>query len=95
MGSSGTGNFTQSGGTNTMSNYTLSLGDSRWQQRNLQSQWDRPVVHTYEFVGHSGTGNFTQSGGTNTISTAISMIGSGSGSSGTYNLSGPAHCPQG
>ena len=70
MGYNGTGTFTQSGGTNTISatlrglylgynpgssgSYTLSGGS-------LSSE--------YEFVGYYGTGNFTQSGGTNTIYT--------------------------
>ena len=90
VGFSGTGTFTQSGGTNNVtygnqgavylgynvgSNGTYSLGSS-----GLLSAWS-------ETVGNSGTGNFTQSGGTNTISRNL-YIGESAGSNGTYNLSG-------
>ena len=86
MGYSGTGSFTQSGGTNAMLQLQLSLGDSARQQRDLQSQRTGTLSANQEFVGYSGTGNFTQSGGTNTISSYL-HLGSSSGSSGTYSLS--------
>jgi autotransporter-associated beta strand protein len=89
IGHSGTGTFTQTGGTNTIlsgisylylgynanSNGTYNLSDAG------QLSTDR------ESIGHSGTGIFTQTGGTNTI-TSFLYLGMNPGSSGTYNLNG-------
>ena len=38
-------------------------------------------------IGNSGSGSFTQTGGTNAVSGNL-FLGNGTGSSGTYNLSG-------
>jgi autotransporter-associated beta strand protein len=86
VGYSGTGNFTQSGGTNVFTSLylgdgsggsgTYSLGGSGFLSASSDEQ-----------VGYSGTGTFTQSGGTNALTYQL-FLGSGSGGSGTYNLSG-------
>ena len=89
LGCGGTGSFTQSGGTNTVSTslyvgftsggsgtYSLSGGSLSVPNGNNGGL----------FVGYSGTGSFTQSGGTNTVYSLV--LGSYSGSSGTYNLNG-------
>ena len=65
VGYSGTGSFTQSGGTNTLGLLYLgynagacgsySLGGTAW------------LKAGYEYVGGSGTGSFTQSAGTNAV----------------------------
>ncbi len=86
VGNSGTGTFTQSGGTNTIAvdlyvgkyagssgTYNLS-GNSQ-----MSTAW-------YEYVGYSGTGTFTQLGGVK--SSNYLDLGYNAGSSGTYNLGG-------
>ena len=87
MGYSGTGNFTQSGGTNTVVNY-LDIGNQFVNNPASVATYSLSgtgqLSAQYEKVGMSGTGNFTQSGGTNTISGALMLGGS---SSGTYSLS--------
>ena len=86
IGCSGTGIFTQSGGTNTLSSnlhlgmyaagmgtYTLSGGS---------------LTAANEYVGETGgTGIFAQSGGTNTVTGALTLAAASS-ASGTYSLSG-------
>ena len=91
IGYSGTGSFTQSGGTQAVST-VLYVG------------WGTPADGlpggngTYLFsggslsagttnIGYGGTGVFTQSGGTNTVSNSL-VLGEDSGASGTYNLNG-------
>ena len=87
VGSGGTGQFTQSGGTDTLSGapglflgalasgsgtYTLSAGF-------LSTQGEE--------VGYSGGGSFVQSGGTNTIGAGYFLyLGYNSSGHGTYNL---------
>ena len=83
VGDSGTGSFTQSGGTNTVSG-TLYLGYSPGSSGSYilgggsLSLPGGPTV----YVGCGGTGTFTQSGGTAAGPFALSI-----GGSGTYNLS--------
>ena len=84
VGSTGTGTFNQSGGTNQVTGAPLILGANSGSNGayNLESGW----LGAYnEKVGLSGTGTFTQSGGTN--ATDKLYLGANSGSSGTYNLS--------
>lgn len=45
------------------------------------------LTATNELIGNVGTGVFNQAGGTNTITSTL-FLGSDSGSSGTYNISG-------
>ncbi len=91
MGNSGSGAFTQSGGTNAGSPlYSLLYigGNSIYNTTgtgtyNLNAGL---LSIPYVYVGDSGTGTFTQSGGT--ASTAFLGLGWQPGSSGTYNLNG-------
>ena len=46
-----------------------------------------------EYVGYQGTGMFIQTGGTNTVGGSGLYLGFGSGSHGTYNLSGSGLSP--
>ena len=91
VGDTGTGNFTQSGGTTSLG-ALLSLGFdvSGRGTYNLQNG----TFNTFDAnVGDWGTGVFTQTGGTATISDILSL-GSTSGASGTYNLNGGVFSPQ-
>ena len=67
IGIGGTGTFTQSGGTNTVSN-TLDLGfySGSSGAYNLSSTGSLSAGNS-EDIGYYGTGTFTQSGGTNTV----------------------------
>jgi hypothetical protein len=84
IGSTGTGMFTQTGGTNSAQLY-LGYNSGSNGTYNL-SGTGQLLTNYYEYIGYSGVGTFTQTGGTN--STPSLSIGSNSGSSGTYNLSG-------
>ena len=86
LGYSGTGTFTQSGGTNSSGSYlVLGYGSSTIGTYNLSGGSLYSAVDLY--VGNSGSGSFTQSGGTNLVGTSV-FLGYNSGSSGTYNLNG-------
>jgi autotransporter-associated beta strand protein len=85
VGYSGTGNFTQSSGINSVgSSFNLGYGGSGSYILSGNSQ----LSASYEILSTAGgTGNFTQSGGTNTVSDlflAYDSVGSG-----TYTLNGP------
>ena len=73
LGNSGTGTFSQSGGTNNVGNYGY-MGVGLYLGYNLGSSGNynlsgSGVLATYtEYVGYSGTGAFSQTGGTNNIS---------------------------
>ena len=86
VGYSGTGTFTQSGGTTAISG-SLCLGffPGRGGTYNLDGPGQLSTLS--ETVGFYGTGNFTQSGGTNTTSNEL-FLGQYSDSNGTYTLSG-------
>ena len=101
VGYSGTGLFTQSGGSNSTycwySTSGLYLGyNSGSTGIYTLSGGTLSVTCGYEaaeFVGYSGTGTFLQTGGTNNVASTQNLGGSlylgwNSGSSGTYNLSG-------
>ena len=96
VGYSGTGNFTQTGGTNTVTNESaesfdlaLTLGYNAGGSGSY-SLSGGSLIAGNECVGNLGTGSFTQSGGTNTIFNAYWMpslvLGYYPGSNGTYNL---------
>jgi hypothetical protein len=55
----------------------------------LYQSYNHPLSAGYEVIGLYGTGTFQQTTGTNTVTTSLGL-GSYSGSSGTYNLSGGA-----
>ena len=84
VGSSGTGTFTQSGGTNLVSS-DLYLGNAAGSSGTyILSGSGLLSVSTCEYIGYSGSGSFTQSGGTHTVGYLIL----GDGGSTTYNLCG-------
>ena len=89
IGYSGSGAFTQSGGTNTMSgNYGgLYVGYNSGSGGSYGLSGSGLLSAANEYIGYSGTGAFAQSGGTNNAGSELSL-GWYSGSSGTYGLSG-------
>ena len=88
VGYSGSGTFTQSGGTNNFSYSTpLYIGVNAGSKGSYNLGGLGMLYAGYEYVGASGTGALIQSGGTNTVSGAL-YIGQNTGSSGSYNLSG-------
>ena len=91
VGYSGTGTFTQSGGTNNIGYYasgSLCLGANAGSTGVYNLGSSGQLSAPFEYVGYSGTGTFTQSGGTNNIGYGSLNLGNNAGSSGTYNLSG-------
>ncbi|MGO9113049.1 MAG: hypothetical protein ACLP9L_27775 [Thermoguttaceae bacterium] len=90
VGYSGTGTFTQSGGTNNINGYynnSLYLGNKAASSGTYNLTGSGQLSAGTACVGYSGTGTFTQSGGTHSIANAL-YLGYNAGSSGTYNLSG-------
>lgn len=86
IGHSGTGTFTQSGGSNTLNSF-LYVGRDSGSSGLYSLSGGSLFVSKSERVGYYGTGTFTQSGGTNTMCEDL-ILGHKSGSSGTYILSG-------
>ncbi len=84
VGYSGSGAFTQSGGTNSASDLELGEFSGGSGTYNLSGG---SLAAGYEIIGNSGSGSFTQSGGTNTVANNFSLA-FGSGTSGAYTLSG-------
>ncbi|MGP8050774.1 MAG: autotransporter domain-containing protein [Desulfobaccales bacterium] len=86
IGNSGTGTFTQTGGTNTVAQ-TLTLGDQSGASGSYTlSNTGSLSVSGDEFIGSAGSGTFTQTGGTNAVSGDLN-VGTGAGK-GTYALLG-------
>ena len=84
VGYSGTGTFTQTGGTNTLSNglyIGCNPGDS-----GTYNLGGGQVSAQYEYIGLSGSGSFSQSGGTHVAGNLV--LGDNAGSLGDYNLNG-------
>ena len=86
VGQSGTGNFAQSGGANTVAD-TIYLGYYTGSSASYSLSGTGKLSAYDEYLAYSGTGNFTQSGGTNAISDGL-YLGCNSNSRGTYNLNG-------
>jgi len=86
VGFSGTGTFTQFGGTNCGAN-SLFLGNNAGSSGTYNLSGIAQLSATSEWVGNGGTGTFKQSGGTNVIANSL-CLGSGSAATSTYNLSG-------
>jgi autotransporter-associated beta strand protein len=84
VGFSGTGTFTQSGGTNSVSGYILLGCDSTGRGTYNLSDSGVVSVGNWEGIGCAGTGSFTQAGGTNSCEEMI--IAWNSGSHGNYSL---------
>ena len=91
VGEGGAGAFNQSGGTNTVTNFGLLLGNFPYS--NCSGTYTLTgfgvLSSPNEEVGNEGRGAFIQSGGLNTITNnGYLTIGVAAGSSGTYCLSG-------
>src|SRR3972149_3600340 len=86
IGYTGTGTFTQTGGTNSIS--TLVLGNISGSSGSYELSGTGQLSANTEYIGNLGTATktFTQTGGTNTISSTL-YLGYTSGSSGSYELS--------
>jgi outer membrane autotransporter protein len=89
IGESGNGAFTQSGGTNSVTN-GLILGGAVGASGTytLSNTGSLSAFGGIEYIGYFGSGAFTQSGGTNTVPFGILYLGTAASASGTYNLSG-------
>ena len=90
IGDTGTGTFTQTGGTNSISTYfssPLYLGNKSGSSGTYNLSGSGNLSANYEYIGYSGVGTFAQTGGTNSTFYA-SYLGYNSGSTGTYNLGG-------
>jgi fibronectin-binding autotransporter adhesin len=85
VGNRGMGTFTQTGGTNSVSNY-LYLGSALGSSGVYTLSNSGVLAATSEVLGNSGSATFTQSGGVNNASSL--NLGAFSGSSGTYTLNG-------
>ncbi len=94
VGNSGTGTFSQSGGTSTLANALylgFGSGDSGSYSLNAPS-----LLYVYsnsrpaEYIGYSGTGSFTQTAGTNSNYYGSVTLGANSWSVGYYSISGSA-----
>ena len=81
VGGSGTATFTQTGGTNTMTQLSVDYG--------TYTLGGGALSGSGEAIGDTGTGTFTQTGGTNTVTSLEGgfILGNGPGATGTYNLS--------
>ena len=88
VGYSGTGSFSQSGGTNTI--YNLYLGYNTTSQGTYELSGSGTFNFLNRYVGYSGTGKFTQSGGTisGQPNEGDLYVGYNAGSCGTYELTG-------
>ncbi len=98
IGVSGTGTFTQTGGTHSVS-YNAGIPEVLFigYQGGSSGSYDLSgtgnlTVMGFETVGYLGAGTFTQSGGTHNVGSAAQIypffIGRGTGGSGSYTLSG-------
>ena len=89
IGYSGTGTFTQSGGTNTASStFYLGYYTGSAETYNLSA---RMLSRSCEYIGCSGTGTFSKSGGTNTAAGGVYVgYGNNAAAGEAYNLAAPA-----
>jgi hypothetical protein len=85
IGNSGTGVFTQTGGSHQIAN-NLYIGRNAT-SRGAYDLSGGSLSANYEYVGNSGVGAFTQSGGTHIVTNTLT-VANASGSSGSYNLTG-------
>jgi hypothetical protein len=93
-GGSGSGVFTQSGGTNSATSGLLFLGDYAGSSGSYNLSGSGYLGCASEAVGYAGSGSFTQTGGTNSASTSV-YLGYFAGSSGSYSLSGNGYLAAG
>ena len=96
MGSNGTGNFVQTGGTHTIDDKlyivdgTYELSDPQSTNPSLEVQFNSSWDHA-AYIGWYGQGAFRQSGGTVTVPDGMMLLGRGNQSEpgvGTYEMSG-------
>ncbi len=87
IGNSGTGTFTQTGGTNTVAQ-TLTLGDQSGASGSYTLSNTGSLAAGEEIIGNLGSGSFTQTGGTNTDTSSDFILGNNTGAVGTYTMSG-------
>ena len=87
VGYSGTGSFSQWGGSNSMYTYFFYLGANAGSSGTYILGGSGRLLTPSEYIGGSGSGVFTQSGGTHTVVNDL-YLGANAGSSGTYTLSG-------
>jgi len=87
LGNTGTGTFTQSGGTNNV-NGTLYLGMNSGSTGYYNLSGSGWLTGWWEYVGYSGVGAFSQSGGTNQAPGGLYLGYLVAGSSGSYDLDG-------
>ncbi len=91
IGFDGSGAFTQSGGTHTVSgDLNLGYNSGASGTYSLSGTGSLSVAGS-EYIGYAGTGAFTQGGGSNSVTTDLILgytDGSGNNGSGSYNLSG-------
>ena len=97
IGESSVGTFNQSGGVNTVSDFsgaTLALGYNAGSSGTYKLSGSGQISMSCEegsiaqYVGYSGSGTFTQSGGSNSVPGNTLVLGRNAGGSGIYNLSG-------
>lgn len=87
VGVTGTGSFTQSGGTNN--SFSLDLGVINTSSSGTYNLSGRGYLTAEgEVLGYWGAGSFVQSGGTNSVSGGIVLGYAEASSIGTYNLNG-------
>jgi autotransporter-associated beta strand protein len=90
IGYSGTGSFTQSGGVNSVSSTTSTVGlylaYSASSSGSYSLSGTGQLLATSEYIGTSGTGSVTQTGGTNTVGKSLSL--GYQGGEGIYSLDG-------
>ncbi len=102
VGSSGTGTFSQSGGTNTIIETEptgMYVGYNAGGSGAYNLSGSGLLTTSMQYVGYSTTGNFNQTGGTNTINSTASgggiYLGYNAGGSGAYSLGGGQLLAQG
>jgi hypothetical protein len=84
----GTGQFTQTGGTNTVGTALyVGYNPAGGGKNNTYTLGSGTLSAPYQYIGYYGTGRLTQSGGTNAATTSLAL-GYNTGSDGTYELSG-------
>ena len=88
VGYSGTGTFTQSGGTNNLGSFALLYLGYNSGSNGTYTLSSGSLYANGETVGYSGTGTFTQCGGTNTLGSYGSLVIGDTSGNGTYRLSG-------
>lgn len=93
IGNSGTGTFTQTGGSHNVTGYGYGIfviGDSTTGigTYNLKDGSLTLVNGFEEYIGNSGKGYFNQSGGTHDASNSAVYLGVSTGGYGEYNMSG-------